>query len=160
MTDENQNPWPDGTGSPEYDASNPILFKKITTPVGTVIEKYRLGAPTMTHSPEPWRFGVTRIAYEDYPCLLDQHGERIDQIENPNREDGSAVNWYKADIKRIVACVNAMQGIKDPKAFMETIATAIRYLGRAEHDMLFATESLLLHLRAAADIANVFEEYT
>jgi hypothetical protein len=111
----------------------------------------------MVHSPEPW---AVDICLDGPVQIVDAEQTPVTGIVYDFIGSEKAIPPKQEDLQRIVACVNALRGIKDPKAFMEAIRMAVSYLGRAEHDMLFAKESLLEHLRKAADIADVFEEYT
>lgn len=74
--------------------------------------------PGTTHTPEPWQAG-TAVAFELDSLVIfagSEDNERaialIDSIENATDED-------KANLLRIVECVNAMSGIPDPARFMK-----------------------------------------
>lgn len=65
-----------------------------------------------THSPEPW----TVIQGGDF--IADREGETICKFFNRDEQDYPHLT---GNTERIVACVNAMEGIPDPAAYMEVI---------------------------------------
>lgn len=64
------------------------------------------------HTPEPWQYdpdqSETLIEYTDERGLTGM----VAQVEGYSDEP------YEANAQRIVACVNALAGIRDPEAFM------------------------------------------
>lgn len=62
----------------------------------------------MKHTPTPW---MTQTTDFGYTTVFDQDGHTICETISPSR---------KPDFERIVECVNAMDGIEDPKKLRET----------------------------------------
>lgn len=113
----------------------------------------------MTHSPEPWR----TYSYEKDAKRKEIHYGPV--IPHPDWDDDSAcvlalkVLPTKEDADRIVACVNALRGVKDPESFVSCVANAIRWLGRVEAGTLSPVSQVLEPLRLAATAAGCFEEF-
>jgi hypothetical protein len=69
------------------------------------------------HSPEPWSVVENFIASQDeLPVVWIHPDERLGEEQD------------EANAERIIACVNAMQGIEDPEAFMRQYEYAALWL--------------------------------
>ncbi len=112
------------------------------------------------HSPEPWTVEEEHAtcASADY-MIRDAQGHEVffPCCDECRIDDPSMSN---EDIRRTVACVNAMQGIDNPEEFMQHIRTGMQWLGRAESGTLTNPQSMLKWFRKASDAAGGFEEYT
>jgi hypothetical protein len=74
-------------------------------------------APACKHTPEPWQ------AYPD--GMITSYGIIVAQVEVENAEDSPGT--VEADANRIVACVNACQGIDDPAAALAAAREALEW---------------------------------
>ena len=76
----------------------------------------------MKHTPEPW------IATKRDDVGYDVGGERsIMAIVEFDHEDARVTGDDEANAKRIVACVNACKGIKDPEQAVPMLLEACRF---------------------------------
>jgi hypothetical protein len=74
----------------------------------------------LKHTPEPWIYQSQTVVADD------EHGDRI-FIMMPSDYIG------QHNMKRIVSCVNALAGIKDPENFMEALRCFLVLTGKGEH---------------------------
>lgn len=70
----------------------------------------------MEHSPTPWAMNENSTIYSE--VIDDVYGYQIAICDHPETDFPNEV--VKANSKRIVECVNAMEGIEDPKKMRET----------------------------------------
>ena len=72
----------------------------------------------MTHSPEPWKAEI----WLDGPIqIVDAKGTPVTGVEYDFDGFETAIEPKPADLHRIVDCVNAMKGIKDPGQFIKDV---------------------------------------
>lgn len=75
-----------------------------------------------THTPEPWRFDENKCPNLYLGTIEVDKGEVkfiASVYTTMHAKNGN--DTARANAKRIVACVNAMQGIEDPASFMEIV---------------------------------------
>lgn len=89
-------------------------------------------------SPEPWRY-VTGSAYANDPRKAGGATVRLLQAD---REESGTAPWERdANVKRAIACVNALAGIKNPEALgevVEALGVAVEVLDASGIGCLFA----------------------
>lgn len=68
------------------------------------------------HTPAPWRFDIGGTGTRG--GLLDDHGISVMHVEAVSWTNGGT---FSADLQRIVACVNACEGMDDPAAFRKAL---------------------------------------
>jgi hypothetical protein len=76
----------------------------------------------MNHTPEPWAFGD----------IESNAVVRCDRQTIIHRPSGKRDQFTRQDLERIIACVNALQGIEDPEEFMRIAKAAISLSTRRE----------------------------
>lgn len=80
----------------------------------------------MNHSPEPWS--------DNSECLFDRNGKQLIGSEYDGTPGGEPITPNRADLERIVACVNALQGFPTEAVvpFMAVIRSIMPMAGRID----------------------------
>lgn len=78
----------------------------------------------MKHTPGPWIVGRRDIL--DDLQIRTPDGQLIGACESETDPEANAA--------RIVACVNALEGVKDPAALMAAVMYVIETIGHAQHE--------------------------
>jgi len=68
---------------------------------------------TTAHTPEPWGFG-----FLEEGCVCEKNGGGLVIHRSLDPEEGRR-QFGRADLARIIACVNALAGIADPAEFVK-----------------------------------------
>ena len=88
------------------------------------------------HTPEPWRVsddGHRIYAGEPADSIAEECRRNVASFGG-HSNDGTKQRQDRANARRIVQCVNACQGIPDPKAAIQAVRKALKYLEYAEWD--------------------------
>jgi hypothetical protein len=99
----------------------------------------------MTHSPEPWTIQFGNVLFDANG--RDVHYGYFDHQMPP------------ANAERIVACVNALQGIENPQEFVQEVKEVLEATKR--HVAMYGSATpALVPKRPISHIANEFDPYS
>ena len=96
----------------------------------------------MKHTPTPWRFDHLKMKIKGTD---DVNYMTIIANISPNMDYSRGMNTQRANAERIVACVNAMEGIENPEEFMKLQAAEIKRLNEMVELMRRTIEKDNLH---------------
>ena len=83
-------------------------------------------------TPEPWLFDTSHPEWADYVIWSDNDPNNTSVIAYVLPDDHDE---HPHNARRIVACVNAMQGITDPQAFRDAAVGFVLYWDSLDGDM-------------------------